>query len=640
MEMMASPAQAVQTAAPKTAPRWLPPLLALPPVAAYAVLAAMYPALAESIARFAGYFALFLALPSLALGLALPLGQRSRAESFFMGYPAAQVLLFLLIFFGGKYGAPWIPAALPAASLAALPLLLRAKRARLAPALGAGEFWMIAATLTLATALCFIKFVTFPMPTPGHPAVFYQDDTGTAAFVWSAVNAIQYGVPYALPWAAGFPDYPYHRIYHYIYGFATFAFGIDPVEQIMAGSRVLEQVCLLFSNAIERLRTSTALRRSESLARAILDSLPAFICVLDRRGALTMTWRKLPLFVWSLYATGWIQVLATPILGITALLIFAERVLHLGLFNPAQGGDPLLYQHLFWIYSHPAVYIMLEAALGVSYRGLTLRYSREDAPLGTGGALALALARHPSPLALVINGDSLIEADLRAFMEWFAQRPARGEAGALLLAHVAEASRYGRVAVDCAGAVTGFVEKGQSGPGFISAGVYLLRPESLEGLQPGRAASMEQDVFPALAAAGRLCALETRARFLDIGTPESYAEAGRFLLGPDKEQRFSRAAVFLDRDGTVIAQKHYMSSTRDTRTSMRSRRGSLCSTTKTCSPGRSETAVGTWMRSSLTGGLPLPGPLPGHWRFWPLRPWPWRPGRRVPRRRASSRWWR
>jgi len=233
MEMMASPAQAVQTAAPKTAPRWLPPLLALPPVAAYAVLAAMYPALAESIARFAGYFALFLALPSLALGLALPLGQRSRAESFFMGYPAAQVLLFLLIFFGGKYGAPWIPAALPAASLAALPLLLRAKRARLAPALGAGEFWMIAATLTLATALCFIKFVSFPMPTPGHPAIFYQDDTGTAAFVWSAVNAIQYGVPYSLPWAAGFPDYPYHRIYHYIYGFATYAFGIDPVEQIM-----------------------------------------------------------------------------------------------------------------------------------------------------------------------------------------------------------------------------------------------------------------------------------------------------------------------------------------------------------------------------------------------------------------------
>jgi len=202
---------------------------------------------------------------------------------------------------------------------------------------------------------------------------------------------------------------------------------------------------------------------------------------------------------------------------------------------------------------------MLEAALGGSYRGLTLRYSREDEPLGTGGALALALSRHPSPLALVINGDSLIEADLRSFMDWFARRPAGGDAGALLLAHVDEASRYGRVAVDCAGTVTGFVEKGQSGPGFISAGVYLLRPESLENVQPGRSASIEQDVFPALAAAGRLCALETRARFLDIGTPESYAEAGRFLLESGSQPSVRKdAAVFLDRDGTVIVQKHYM----------------------------------------------------------------------------------
>lgn len=90
-----------------------------------------------------------------------------------------------------------------------------------------------------------------------------------------------------------------------------------------------------------------------------------FITTVHRLRAPNMTWKKLPLFVWSLYATGWIQVLATPILGITVLLIFAERVLHLGLFNPAQGGDPLLYQHLFWIYSHPAVYIMILPAMGV-----------------------------------------------------------------------------------------------------------------------------------------------------------------------------------------------------------------------------------------------------------------------------------
>ncbi|PKN08554.1 MAG: cytochrome c oxidase subunit I [Deltaproteobacteria bacterium HGW-Deltaproteobacteria-8] len=90
-----------------------------------------------------------------------------------------------------------------------------------------------------------------------------------------------------------------------------------------------------------------------------------FITTVHRLRTPGMTWRKLPLFVWSLYATGWIQVLATPILGITALLIFAERVLHLGLFDAARGGDPLLYQHLFWIYSHPAVYIMILPAMGV-----------------------------------------------------------------------------------------------------------------------------------------------------------------------------------------------------------------------------------------------------------------------------------
>ncbi|UIJ37745.1 cytochrome c oxidase subunit I [Desulfobaculum bizertense] len=89
-----------------------------------------------------------------------------------------------------------------------------------------------------------------------------------------------------------------------------------------------------------------------------------FIVTVHRLRAPKMTWGKLPLFVWSLYSTAWIQVLATPILGITLLLIVAERVLGLGIFDPARGGDPILYQHLFWIYSHPAVYIMILPAMG------------------------------------------------------------------------------------------------------------------------------------------------------------------------------------------------------------------------------------------------------------------------------------
>jgi cytochrome c oxidase subunit I len=90
-----------------------------------------------------------------------------------------------------------------------------------------------------------------------------------------------------------------------------------------------------------------------------------FITTIHRMRAKGMTWFKMPLFVWTLYATAWIQVLATPILGITVLLVFTERLFGLGLFDPAKGGDPVLYQHLFWIYSHPAVYIMILPAMGV-----------------------------------------------------------------------------------------------------------------------------------------------------------------------------------------------------------------------------------------------------------------------------------
>ncbi|MEM8876138.1 MAG: cbb3-type cytochrome c oxidase subunit I [Planctomycetota bacterium] len=78
-----------------------------------------------------------------------------------------------------------------------------------------------------------------------------------------------------------------------------------------------------------------------------------------------MTWFRLPLFAWALYATALIQILATPVLAITLLLLAAERLLQIGIFDPALGGDPVLYQHFFWFYSHPAVYIMVLPALGV-----------------------------------------------------------------------------------------------------------------------------------------------------------------------------------------------------------------------------------------------------------------------------------
>jgi cytochrome c oxidase subunit I len=90
-----------------------------------------------------------------------------------------------------------------------------------------------------------------------------------------------------------------------------------------------------------------------------------FIATVHKMRAKGLTWRRLPLFCWALYATSIIQVLATPVLAITLLLLIFERVLHLGIFDPSMGGDPVLFEHFFWFYSHPAVYIMIVPAMGV-----------------------------------------------------------------------------------------------------------------------------------------------------------------------------------------------------------------------------------------------------------------------------------
>ena len=91
-----------------------------------------------------------------------------------------------------------------------------------------------------------------------------------------------------------------------------------------------------------------------------------FIVTVHKMRAPGMTWFRLPLFVWANYATSIILVLATPVLAMTLALLAAERLLHIGIFDPALGGDPLLFQHLFWFYSHPAVYIMVLPAMGVA----------------------------------------------------------------------------------------------------------------------------------------------------------------------------------------------------------------------------------------------------------------------------------
>ena len=101
-----------------------------------------------------------------------------------------------------------------------------------------------------------------------------------------------------------------------------------------------------------------------------------FVVTVHRMRAPGMTWSRLPLFVWSHYAVSIVMLLGTPVIAITMVLLILERTLNLGIFDPSRGGDPVLFQHLFWFYSHPAVYIMILPSMGVVSEIVTC-YSRK-----------------------------------------------------------------------------------------------------------------------------------------------------------------------------------------------------------------------------------------------------------------------
>jgi cytochrome c oxidase subunit I len=101
-----------------------------------------------------------------------------------------------------------------------------------------------------------------------------------------------------------------------------------------------------------------------------------FIVTIHKLRAPGMTFHRLPLFLWAIYSTAIIQVLATPVIGITTALLAMERVLGIGIFDPAIGGDPVLFQHFFWFYSHPAVYIMILPGMGIISEIITV-FSRK-----------------------------------------------------------------------------------------------------------------------------------------------------------------------------------------------------------------------------------------------------------------------
>lgn len=169
---------------------------------------------------------------------------------------------------------------------------------------------------------------------------------------------------------------------------------------------------------------------------------------------------------------------------------------------------------------------LVRDTFGESYRDMNLHYSQEDSPLGTGGALRLALPLISSDPVLVMNGDSFCDADLAQFAR---RHRAVAAQSSLALVQVEDVARYGAVAVDEPGAVKSFTEKGsRSGGGLINAGIYLLARQIIESIAPDKIVSLEREVFPGLIGKGLYGFLQS-ARFIDIGVPDEYRRSQTFI---------------------------------------------------------------------------------------------------------------
>jgi len=169
---------------------------------------------------------------------------------------------------------------------------------------------------------------------------------------------------------------------------------------------------------------------------------------------------------------------------------------------------------------------VVQDVFGDVYKSLHITYSKEKRPLGTGGALRLALPLITSERVMVMNGDSFIDADLNAFDKWSTEKAA---ACALVLTQVSNTKQYGKVVSVNDGRIKSFEEKQESlGPEWINAGIYLLQKGLMEMIPSGKVYSLEQEFFPKLVGRG-LFGYRCNAQFIDIGTPESYAKADEFF---------------------------------------------------------------------------------------------------------------
>lgn len=169
---------------------------------------------------------------------------------------------------------------------------------------------------------------------------------------------------------------------------------------------------------------------------------------------------------------------------------------------------------------------LVSTTLGSHYHGMELLYSEETTPLGTGGAIRLALPLIANFPVLVMNGDSFCDVDLPSLLQ---QHKATGAKASLALAQVSKVSRYGAVEVAADNSIIRFEEKGcRQGSGLINAGIYLLANSVVESIPPQKAVSLEREIFSDLIDQG-LYGFVQQGRFIDIGIPSDYQAASSFF---------------------------------------------------------------------------------------------------------------
>jgi D-glycero-alpha-D-manno-heptose 1-phosphate guanylyltransferase len=202
------------------------------------------------------------------------------------------------------------------------------------------------------------------------------------------------------------------------------------------------------------------------------------------------------------------------------------------------------------------------SVIGDRYRGIEILHAREEAPLGTGGAIRFAGGVADADQLLVMNGDSYCDAHLLSYINWHV---AGNHDVSLMLAKVDDTSRYGTVEVANDGRVTAFLEKRpERAAGYINAGAYLLRRAMLEQL-PAGPSSIERDVFPLWLHQRSIMGWVADGAFIDIGIPSDYERSQEFMRRvsqgrhPSGAARLGAPTIFLDRDGTINREVHHLS---------------------------------------------------------------------------------